>query len=201
MFDDNVMELLLVIAQHAHAVCALPSCYTICPKPSSPVLTSHPVVFTLHCPPCLPAPPSLHCILSLLHLGPHSQQAVITAQLTTYVISTPMTAPSYLHTYSTGLDFMKVVWLVPQQSYCMQRPFKSEAPLLMEIFQQVFKGATATDLAKAAAPTAPQQQPGQSRRAVVRPKGTASPCSSSCMSPALNASICRCPHLCINIVH
>ena len=41
----------------------------------------------------------------------------------------------------------------------------------MEIFQQVFKGATATDLAKAAAPVPPQQQPGQSRRAVVRPKG------------------------------
>lgn len=56
----------------------------------------------------------------------------------------------------------------------LQRPFKSEAPLLMEIFQQVFKGATAVDLAKAAAPVAPQHQPGQSTRAnLVRPKGTA----------------------------
>ena len=60
---------------------------------------------------------------------------------------------------------------VIQQWLCMQRPFKSEAPLLMEIFQQVFKGATASDLAKAAAPAAPPQQPGQSRRAIVRPKG------------------------------
>ena len=44
----------------------------------------------------------------------------------------------------------------------------------MEIFQQIFKGASAADLTKAAAPVAPQQQPGQSRRAnTVRPKGTA----------------------------
>lgn len=53
----------------------------------------------------------------------------------------------------------------------LQRPFKSEAPLLMEIFQQVFKGITANDLVKAAAPAPLQQHPGPSKRATVRPKG------------------------------
>ena len=56
----------------------------------------------------------------------------------------------------------------------MQKPFKSEAPLLMDVFQQVFKGVNAADLAKATAPVIPQQQPGDSkRRNVVRPKGDA----------------------------
>ncbi len=44
----------------------------------------------------------------------------------------------------------------------------------MEIFQQVFKGATAAELAKATAPIVARRQPGQSRRAnIVRPKGDA----------------------------
>ncbi len=56
----------------------------------------------------------------------------------------------------------------------LQKPFRTEAPLLMEIFQQVFKGATAAELAQATAPVIAQRQPGQSRRAnIVRPKGDA----------------------------
>ena len=58
--------------------------------------------------------------------------------------------------------------------FLLQKPFRTEAPLLMEIFQQVFKGATAAELAEATAPVAAQRQPGQSRRAnIVRPKGDA----------------------------
>ena len=68
----------------------------------------------------------------------------------------------------------------------VQRPFKSEAPLLMEIFQQVFKGASATDLAKAAAPVLPQQHPGQSRKAVVRPKGNTRCQSYVCRGSAMH---------------
>ena len=42
----------------------------------------------------------------------------------------------------------------------------------MEIFQQVFAGATAAELAAATAPLVMQLQPGQSKRAnVIRPKG------------------------------
>ena len=56
----------------------------------------------------------------------------------------------------------------------LQKPFRTEAPLLMEIFQQVFNGATAAELAQAIAPPVTQRQPGQSRRVkIVRPKGDA----------------------------
>ena len=59
----------------------------------------------------------------------------------------------------------------------LQKPFRTEAPLLMEIFQQVFQGATAADLARATAPVAVQRQPGPSRQAsIVRPKGDAPAC-------------------------
>ena len=71
----------------------------------------------------------------------------------------------------------------------MQRPFKSEAPLLMEIFQQVFKGAIAPDLAKATAPAPPQHQPGQSRRAIVRPKGSKRCISCFCRRLAMLVSV------------
>lgn len=69
-------------------------------------------------------------------------------------------------------------WVLGNSHCCghllLQKPFRTEAPLLMEIFQQVFKGATAADLAQATAPAVVQRQPGQSRRAnIVRPKGDA----------------------------
>ncbi|KAL3161372.1 hypothetical protein ABBQ32_010265 [Trebouxia sp. C0010 RCD-2024] len=66
-------------------------------------------------------------------------------------------------------NVMELLLVIAQHAHA--RPFKSEAPLLMEIFQQVFKAITAHDLARAAAPAAPHQQPGHSTRATARPKG------------------------------
>ena len=62
--------------------------------------------------------------------------------------------------------------VLSQSHALLQKPFRTEAPLLMDIFQQVFKGATAAELA--AAPMPMQRQPGQSRQAsIARPKGDA----------------------------
>lgn len=71
-----------------------------------------------------------------------------------------------------GLDGRQDV-LSPSHAL-LQKPFRTEAPLLMDIFQQVFKGATAAELAAASAPVPMQRQPGQSRQAsIARPKGDA----------------------------
>ncbi|KAL0021485.1 hypothetical protein WJX79_010302 [Trebouxia sp. C0005] len=68
-------------------------------------------------------------------------------------------------------NVMELLLVIAQHAHA--KPFRTEAPLLMEIFQQVFKGATAADLAQATAPAVVQRQPGQSRRAnIVRPKGS-----------------------------
>lgn len=55
--------------------------------------------------------------------------------------------------------------------YALQKPFRTEAPLLMEIFQQVFKSITAAELAEACEPVV--QPRNQHRRgAAARPQGS-----------------------------
>ena len=55
----------------------------------------------------------------------------------------------------------------------LQKPFRTEAPLLMEIFQQIFKSITATELAEASEPV-PQPRGAQHRRGpAARPQGSA----------------------------
>lgn len=64
---------------------------------------------------------------------------------------------------------------------CMQRPFRSEAPLLLDIFSDIFKGADAGQLAAACLPqpraaaqenVAPEAGRGERRQPVrPRPKG------------------------------
>ncbi|KAL0032107.1 hypothetical protein WJX77_005423 [Trebouxia sp. C0004] len=67
-------------------------------------------------------------------------------------------------------NVMELLLVIAQHAHA--KPFRTEAPLLMEIFQQVFKGATAAELAQATAPVVAHRQPGQARRAnIVRPKG------------------------------
>lgn len=78
----------------------------------------------------------------------------------------------------------------------LQKPFRTEAPLLMDIFQQVFKGATAAELAAATAPVPMQRQPGQSRQAsIARPKGDAQQIG----SPAWLLRYMTCQALCQSV--
>ena len=73
MFDDNVMELLLVIAQHAHAVCTLSLCPAFMPSlqamPYSHALPWCPALMpnlnmAPSCPACLP------CLFTLPYVLP-----------------------------------------------------------------------------------------------------------------------------------
>ena len=74
MFDDNVMELLLVIAQHAHAVCTLSLCPAFMPNamPYGHALPWCPALMpNLHT--ALSCPAFLPCLMSCLYalpLGP-----------------------------------------------------------------------------------------------------------------------------------
>ena len=144
MFDDNVMELLLVIAQHAHAV-SITSFINPDAHPAFKVTKScasigvHTVTYG-------------HGVTCWHAWHSRDNQSVLQMYLGTTVM-----AFGYLSGHSL-----------------LQKPFRTEAPLLMEIFQQVFNGATAAELAQAIAPPVAQRQPGQSRRAnIVRPKGDA----------------------------
>ncbi len=145
MFDDNVMELLLVIAQHAHAV-STSSITNPDAHPASKV-TGTPASISVHIVTCgrCDTPAGMHGNCN----------------------TTKVCYRRTLGQRSGAIGYFSGHLL-------LQKPFRTEAPLLMEIFQQVFKGATAAELAQATAPVVAQRQPGQSRRAnIVRPKGGA----------------------------
>lgn len=71
-------------------------------------------------------------------------------------------------------------------SCALQKPFRTEAPLLMEIFQQIYRSITATELAEA---TEPVPQPrGQHKRPAAKATGSAGVQHPSCpCKPNVNA--------------
>lgn len=150
MFDDNVMELLLVIAQHAHAV-------------------SYTLPWYADTWPRLPDPTCLNLLLSCICMQCNKEGCLVSVvTIMTVELQLLSTEYSQLSIY----DAVKYRYHGRPAHGLLQKPFRTEAPLLMEIFQQVFKGATAAELAKATAPVAVQRQSGASRRAnIVRPKG------------------------------
>ncbi len=163
MFDDNVMELLLVIAQHAHAVSTNsfvnPDAHPACKWTGSPasITSMHDI---------LQASTS-HCIYRDCTYSDLWKRNHIPAGMHSICNTIKVCYRCALGQQSVALGYLSGHLL-------LQKPFRTEAPLLMEIFQQVFKGTTAAELAEATAPVVAQRQPGQSRRAnIVRPKGDA----------------------------